>query len=307
MEAKNATEPFPELPLELVLVIIEKLLEIQPRRAMELMTLSRHFLPIAEKTLYHSIVIKSKAATDLFVEMLKSGRRPKTFYQNHVKTFCLVGSLSILRTMHEIFSTCTGVHSIGILNWQDGPPVDGFLDALSVSGPRPSRFGMACTFMWADRLSLPLFENLTHLEFRLDDVVFLFFDTTCLHSLAKLTHLCLVGFFRSDLAIYIPRFVQDLVLADSIVVCILYQSFDNPTSVEQFRLLLARDPRFVFARKPHESDLKESSPEIGRALLRDLTTTDHFLRRWGTGPDEEELDIWEEAEEIVRAQRSKLV
>ncbi|KAJ7584023.1 hypothetical protein C8J56DRAFT_1166894 [Mycena floridula] len=93
----DAMQPFPELPFEIVCLIIGAMVEIEPKRALELVCLSRDIQPIVERALHRYIVLKDRPAADSFLEMLKLPRRPDTL-RNQTK---LESSI-----IPESFSSC---------------------------------------------------------------------------------------------------------------------------------------------------------------------------------------------------------
>ncbi|KAJ7584070.1 hypothetical protein C8J56DRAFT_1054595 [Mycena floridula] len=89
----DALQPFPQLPFEIVCLILDEVLEMEPRRAPELVSLSRNIQPIVERTLYRCIILKTSSAADSFLDTLKSH---SDIFQNHVQGILLNHSLANL-------------------------------------------------------------------------------------------------------------------------------------------------------------------------------------------------------------------
>ncbi|KAJ7584053.1 hypothetical protein C8J56DRAFT_1054576 [Mycena floridula] len=285
MYQDDAIRPFPQLPFEIVCLIIEAVLEIEPRRALELVCLSRDIQPIVERALHRCIILRSYLAACTFLNMLKSPRFEA--FENQFMVLCCTEAFTI-STLRSIFSACSGLQTIAIflLDWeegQEGPERDVALDDLASSGPRPSK--LSCDFRCmrrldgSDRFSLPLFQNVTHLELDVDNVDD--FDGRRLHYLTQLTHLSICDAYEQ---FHRSQIIQKLHLPDSVSVCILY----SPSY-----LLLSRDiindmipdPRIVIAKDPVYRGEDDGN---GHRLAED------------------DLDMWEEAEEIVKVRRAKL-
>ncbi|KAJ7585189.1 hypothetical protein C8J56DRAFT_1053578 [Mycena floridula] len=144
--------------------------------------------------------------------------------------------------------------------------------------------------LYNNRFSLPLFQNITHLEFSLcvDEI----FDAVELQPLINLKHFSLA--IWDALSDGFSAILSNLFLADSIQVCILsaYFLFDAPSRSQ------SQDPRIVFALPDQAQRHSENT-----RLRRDLLARDHFIRQWGR-QKEGEIDMWEEAEGIVAVQRA---
>ncbi|KAJ7574002.1 hypothetical protein C8J56DRAFT_980466 [Mycena floridula] len=320
VEANNkASQPFPELPVELVFLIIEKLLESYPKRALELMTLCRDVKPIAERVLYRFIWLETKEPTRLFIETINSGSRPQTFY-GHVKMLCITYPLD-LDDLSSILSTCSCAQTLGIYVWEGDdsdtliPGLDTSLDVLASSGPRPAR--LSCDFRWVirpgdsrdpHRFSLLLFHNVTHLELH-DQERFEAFDGKQLHCLTNLTHLCLMT--HRTVTSKVLELLGKLCLADIILVCIIHPQFRNNHRIE-FPNKSARftnDPRVVIVLSPEVhvfAQLAEQQIESQDFVWRDLFEVNHVARQCGLQIGEKEMDLWEEAEGMVEIQRARL-
>ncbi|KAJ7585211.1 hypothetical protein C8J56DRAFT_1053600 [Mycena floridula] len=277
MEATNVIELLPELPVELVLLIIETLLQIEPNRASDLLCLSRDIQPMVKKALYDCVILKSQWATDCFIYAIKLG----LVGPDSVKTLCVAATLT-LDELLTLFSACIGAQNIAVYAWYTGDlKTDAKLGAASwLSAPDNNRF------------SLPLFQHLTHLDF-----YFSFhdrFNTTQLHSLTNLTHISLIMFDCLDGDV--ERLFSNFSLADSIQVCIILVDVYSFTRMRS----QCEDPRVVFS-FPH-SGKAQGCPV--NTLRHDLPAKDYFIRQWGRRMDKGEMDMWEEAEAIVAVQRA---
>ncbi|KAJ7574005.1 hypothetical protein C8J56DRAFT_1065254 [Mycena floridula] len=279
--------------MELVFLIIEKLLDLHPKRSKTSpgshVAVSRHQtnvgLPLliqlqssqtirAEKALYRTIVLRE--GDDRFLDMIQSGRRPASFYQSRVEALCILEPLN-LDDLYELFSACWGAHSIGIFDWKNKMAVKGdrheddLLDALASTNRR---------------FSLPLFQNVTHLElysFRNFDG----FDGKQLRLLTNLTHLC---FFL----------VASVGMNE---VCIIQtRTYTQPTTtLDDIIDRHIEEPRVIFV----TFNRKETQDGPQNFLWRDVYDEDSFVKQWGR-QQEGEMDMWEEAERIVAIQRASL-
>ncbi|KAJ7573965.1 hypothetical protein C8J56DRAFT_1065217 [Mycena floridula] len=313
MEGTDSTQPCPQLPFELVCLIIDELTRIDPKRALDLMTLSRDFKPIVERSLYHTVVLhsegRSRLATESFLRMIESGCRSPSFYHQMVQTLCLM-DVTVLPDLFSLLSTCSGVQKLGIFNsWAAE------VETLMGAGPQPTR--LSCDFNWLllhgsfpfpYRVNVPLFQSVTHLELY-NYAGFATFDGTPLHSLTNLTHLALnmVEAERPD----VITLVSSLSLADSIVLCIVFPQFLTSEAAAHADFVLTtlsvtafdRDPRMVVALAPHF----RTSDAFHRILWRDLLDSNHFKREWGTRPSGAELDMWEEAENVAKMHKELIL
>ncbi|KAJ7584082.1 hypothetical protein C8J56DRAFT_197438 [Mycena floridula] len=307
MRLTDATKPFPELPFEIVLVIIEEILELVPlKQAIKLVCLSRNIRPIIERALYRTIILHgSPDLAAIFADTIKSRLRPKTFYQSHIKVLCITSvHHSDLIAMLPVVS---GVDSLAIRSCYPGKDKVELdttkLNDLTLTGPRPTR--LFCSWSWTrppldspNSFPLPLlFQNVTHLEL---DVVPREFDGKRFHCLKHLTHLSIVSKF-CETTTWLPSLVQRLHLADSITVCIIFSRFHRFRN-EHSNDLTSSDARIVLATDHyiHERAFDE------RILWRNMVHLDHFIRQWGRRPaDSQEMDMWEQAEQMVKAQRAK--
>ncbi|KAJ7589554.1 hypothetical protein C8J56DRAFT_938880 [Mycena floridula] len=310
MEPSDAMKPFPQLPLELVCLIIEQLLEIEPKRAPALACLSRDIQPMVERALYRCVILRNRGtrAPDPFVDMMKSPCHPDTFYRDRVKMLCTTAYM-LIPDLHLVLSACSGVQQLAICNWSWNDmstlgEMHPCIDALLSSGPRPSK--LACHYSLtgrpdgSHRFTLPLFEKVTHLQLgftRLTD-----FNGRQLHSMKGLTHLALIQY--SGPWFSLPKNPpQTLYLADSIIVCIIYAEWFHELERDAAETIRKEynDPRVVIA--PSQSLEDES---IYNLLRPGLSNDESFIRQWGDRRDGDEMDMWKEAEAIVKAQEAQI-
>ncbi|KAJ7573969.1 hypothetical protein C8J56DRAFT_475688 [Mycena floridula] len=300
----TSTRSFPKLPLELTFLIMEKLFEIAPKRCIDLITLSREIYLIAKKALYRSVVLDDFDTARLFIRMIESGYRSPAFYQQNVHTLCISPQVE-LSEIRAVLSVCSNVQKLAVFDWYNVDKTS--FEALGSSGPSPSM--LSCDAAWAfhtqgsalaHRFALPLFQNVTHLE--LCGYHFDSFEAEQLHSLPRLTHmlLCMI----SATAPQIVHLLQQLLsLIDSVVVCIVYIASDDNGLGSPFEaILVSKDFRVVVALDPRANHRPSRYEDI---LGRDLLDTSHFIRQWGTPLPEAEMDMWDQAEAIVKIQRLK--
>ncbi|KAJ7585255.1 hypothetical protein C8J56DRAFT_144927 [Mycena floridula] len=302
--------PFPELPVDLVFLIIATFLEMEPKRAREFVLLSKEIKPIAERALYQRVLLHGKSVS-LFADMIKSTRRPDSFYQNNARTLCLLQKDRGLPAyiLCSIFSKFSAIQTLGMPYWDDFGMinVDADLDTLfKIRGPRPTK--ISCSFRWAlyhrdspqrHRFAFPFFQSVTHLQLcdRMHRQRLIQLEGKYFHCLPKLTHLSIVLCNTSQTEVV--GFLPMLSLAESIVVCIIIMAQDTygRELVPPFALSF-EDPRVVFllANSSHQPS--------GNLLVRNIFGKD-FLRQWGDRLEENETDMWDDAERIVEVQRSQ--
>ncbi|KAJ7600373.1 hypothetical protein C8J56DRAFT_910044 [Mycena floridula] len=302
MESSDATDPFPELPFELKCLILEEMVEMVPHRAIEFVSLSRDTRSTIERVLYRCIVLRDPSAILLFVDMLEAHWQPKALYESWVKVLCITEVLD-LDTLRALLSSCSGVRKLAI--FLDGHRNDDEqLDALARASRGPRPIELSCNSCWtlrsdrSDRFALPLFQNVTHLEldvFKLSD-----FDGTRLHVLKMLTHLSLVHTDPEAPNLDVTPIPQNLSLADSIVVCIIYSKFYYNLELHTVKDIPCTDPRLVISTSGYGY---VPNKRIGNVLWRNVTHVEHFVSQWGRHTDRDFVDMWEDAEEIVQIQR----
>ncbi|KAJ7584140.1 hypothetical protein C8J56DRAFT_1166978 [Mycena floridula] len=305
MESSDTIQPFPKLPFEIICLIIEEMLEIAPKRAVELVSLSRNIRPIVERALYRCLILQGRSMVRLFPDTTNSRvRADPLFYQTRVKTLCIIEELTTA-DLQTVFSACSGVQSLAIyvrhIEQTSAMETNDALNALASGRPSPAK--LSCDFRWTQRsdgshrFGLPLFQNVTHLELeviRRED-----FDGKRLHCLKQLTHLSLIDSDAMHPETQVPGLPSQLYLADSISVCIVFSKAYGSHFAPLLRILIrSTEPRIVIATlRP------DGQEQIRNALWRNLDDVDHFARQWGRREDAQELDMWEEAEEIVKAQQ----
>ncbi|KAJ7585219.1 hypothetical protein C8J56DRAFT_144445 [Mycena floridula] len=200
--------------------------------------------------------------------MFQSGQRSQSSYQNQVKVFCMTAGLKLHQIL-SIFSACSNLRMLGMFYWDDEhkstAELDASLDALAASGPSPPK--LACDLRWTLH-----HEGHPHAH-RLALPLFQNVTHLELHSYDNFLH-----FDTKHLHVL-------------------------PTPSKSILDRLHPDPRIVFA--VDDMRLDESEHRNKTILWRPLVEVDHFIRQWGRRLDgEEEMDMWEEAEAIVKVQRA---
>ncbi|KAJ7592536.1 hypothetical protein C8J56DRAFT_928905 [Mycena floridula] len=299
METSNTVQPFPELPFEIVCLIIETMLEMAPNRAKELVTLSRNLQPVAEKALYHCVILEQPDSVELFSHSLAGCRSA------WVQTLCIISNVLFnVSDLHAILSACSNIQTMLIDGAIDEHlDQDSSLDALASSAPQPAQ--LKYDFSWtqrsdgSSRFGLPLFQNITHLE--LWDPEFTNFNGKQLHCLANLTHLSLMIDNGYPLSPHLEHLQPNLFLSDSIVVCIIFQYCQDMNRPENIQNACVRftDPRVVFS---FGRGGYRNLERYGNVLWRGISNDENFIRRWGVRrEDEGEMNMWKEAESIVNS------
>ncbi|KAJ7589136.1 hypothetical protein C8J56DRAFT_30726 [Mycena floridula] len=283
---------FPQLPGEIVLLIIEGLVECRGQApAMQLARLSRDIRPIVERRAYRHIVLSNHHQLERFVRMLKSECRPATFYENNVQSICSV--VSIPHLISTVISACPNIHTLAI---RDGPDWRGQTKTIMAE---PSRLHCPVGHIphWK-RGPDPFFRFVTHLHLtglrlggirpKLDN----------LHHLSNLTHLALsfslLGITDGSAAVAaLHALISNPTLPDSLVLCIIspvhsifhelvFASIDHPV-----------DSRIVMAYQP-------PIMSIPGVLWRGITEMSVVIEDWGRRKSGKP-DMWELGEDIIRS------
>ncbi|KAJ7584071.1 hypothetical protein C8J56DRAFT_197312 [Mycena floridula] len=113
------------------------------------------------------------------------------------------------------------------------------------------------------------------------------FEGKGLYRLEHLTRLSLVGYFSNS------RITQLVHLPDSILVCIFHSRSYGHVFHDNINDIIP-DPRVVIPR------------DHGNGLWRSRIRERHYPRQWEGLLDEDELDMWDKAEKMVKARRAKL-
>ncbi|KAJ7598571.1 hypothetical protein C8J56DRAFT_1092143 [Mycena floridula] len=239
----DGQDAFPAIPPEITLVVFKALVEIQPEKAMELVTLSRGFSLSfrIELHLYRDIFLASENQLALFTQLISSGSRPLTFYQDRI------------RNDNEFASVPDEAST--------------FLAALLRL--RPTRFSF-----WPEFNSVPLdlLQKVTHLHLPWPIVDQIWKNHTLLQGLPQLTH---VSNLHRCSGNEVLDFASSLQLSAKIVVFILW-AVESP-ALSWFQ---DHDPGIViaFVVDPQVSRNEETAEY---ALFRDLRDTYEFLHDWG--------------------------
>ncbi|KAJ7581426.1 hypothetical protein C8J56DRAFT_960014 [Mycena floridula] len=279
--------PFPAIPAEITLAILEALLEIAPQRAVELVTLCHSFRPFIECILYRSITLISDKQMTLFAHCIRSSSRPVSFYQDRIRNVCLLSqSEGSIEDMITILSACRDVHTFASTSFFDSPPreTSAFLSALSIL--RPIRLHIYLREL--NSIGPHWLCKITHLTIWISDQHGLQLNDTVLQHLPQLSHLSHLASCESSVA-------HALCLSSKMVVCILW--IPDLRSISTW-LLNVHDPRIVLGIR-----LKRILVGIPDYVLQqDPFEDSRILNDWGWKTSREP-DIWELAEEKVELQR----
>ncbi|KAJ7592534.1 hypothetical protein C8J56DRAFT_1023575 [Mycena floridula] len=292
MAASSTIEPFPELSFEIM----------APNRAKELVTLSRSLQPVAEKALYHYVILEQYSSVELFSHSIQSGCR-SSWVQVLFILDVVVDFNRDLSELHAILAVCWGIKTMGITGWTGDWPSNTALYALASTASRPAklRYDLDWTQLsdGGHCFGLPLFQNVTHLEFW-DYHNFANFNGKQLHCLTNLTHMSLI-IDGPPFPEQLENLRRNLFLSDSIVVCIIFGQSQNMANPEHIQNICVRftDPRVVFG---FERGGNLTCEGFGNVIWREIFDRKHLVRQWGVRQnDDEEMDMWEEAESIVKS------
>ncbi|KAJ7598517.1 hypothetical protein C8J56DRAFT_1157692 [Mycena floridula] len=295
---------FPAIPAEITLAFLQKLVEMEPSKAVELMSLSRGLRPFVERLLYRYITLVSKKQVSLFVALIRSGIRPISFYQDRIRGVCVASQEHTLDDMITIISVCRDVHTFASTTviWSYRRTVQenrmtAYHSALSTL--QPIRVYIAVRQL--SQTSIPGFDwlsKVTHLELHIEQDPKLEFNDTVLQHLPQLTHLSYLG--SETAPSFVSCFASSLRLSPKMVVCIVWTSDRSSWMFD-----IVPDPRVVLgynmmsAHLPWPSWLK--LPKY--MLQRNPFDPSRFLNDWGWNSTSREPDMWELAEEKVEIQR----
>ncbi|KAJ7598638.1 hypothetical protein C8J56DRAFT_170733 [Mycena floridula] len=285
--------------MEILLIILEVLVEIVPEKAVELVTLSRGLHPFIEDLLYRTIHFATNAQVNSFVNLIMSGSKPLSFYQNRIRNICITSPATRLKDATSILSAGRAVDTLALLtiapNRSDlQSDIDSFYSALTALHPKRLS-------VWFDRLDinstlgLHWLHRLTHLQIfspKMNSRSALEFNNNVLQHLPELTHLYYLSQLPSST---VSSFASSLRLSAKFVVCIVQVHIPEPAWISEHH-----DPRIVMlVWTIAERDLAgEKVPNY--VLVRDLVNKSNSPRGRKTSS---ELDIWELAEEKVELQR----
>ncbi|KAJ7598021.1 hypothetical protein C8J56DRAFT_1021959 [Mycena floridula] len=277
---------FPVIPTEINLAILEALVGIQtPTETMELATLSHSLKPFIERLLYHSVSFVSERQLSLFLNVLKSGSRPLSFYQDRIRHVCAKSWGATIEDSITLISACCNARTFAVrgFKYEDMGNHNETLTALnfysSLSILRPNRLHISLMRnVSTTSPGLDWLRHVTHLELNIaeksSDVQF---NDTILR-LPQLTHLA---------------YCSSLRLSARIVVCIVWDySMGVQPSINE------RDPRIIF--RYGSNDWPQASEYV---LVRNWSL-ESFIQDWSKKGHEAEM--WELAEVKVEFQRRHL-
>ncbi|KAJ7598496.1 hypothetical protein C8J56DRAFT_914198 [Mycena floridula] len=296
--------PFPELPNEIVLVILDALVKIQPRKALELVALSHNFRAFFEGYIYKFVCLSTSTQIASFVGLIRSCIRPNSFYHDQIRHLCIAYDHPALRDVIDIVSTCRNLQTLAIFDLNemaipvnDRPAARAALrSSLWSSGNlQPTRLSIPEIYMRDPETSwinLSHLERLTHLEICSGSFMHmdsdLQFNDNFLRHLPELTHLSYLGSRLLDAA---SSFASSLHLSPKTVVCIIWFGGVNST------LSWPNDHRIIFGAQYNDGPEDHPLP----VLYRQISKVSIYLSDWGPRRSDER-DMWELAEEIVELQ-----
>ncbi|KAJ7598642.1 hypothetical protein C8J56DRAFT_914614 [Mycena floridula] len=241
----------------------------------------------------------------VFVDLIRSGTRPLSFYQDRIRNVCVA-----CRSSHEqvvtILSACRTLHTLALMNLHLRPSAaDATAFHSSLTKFRPTRL-----FVWLDRLDIhsapgvDWLQRLTHLQLcitnryaDLDDYLAQFNDNVLQH-LPELTHLSYIRLMSGSMA---SSFASSLHLSTRFVVCIIWV-YNSPCS----SWINAHDPRIVlgFNSPGMNGTWTTDRMEIPEyVVVLDPLDNSLFYNDWGQKPTVNGPGMWELAEEKARMQR----
>ncbi|KAJ7587070.1 hypothetical protein C8J56DRAFT_1051365 [Mycena floridula] len=298
-------EPFPAIPTEIMLAMLEALVEIAPRKAVDAITLSRSLKPFIEGLLYRTISLTSKRQLSSFISLIRSGSRPLSFYQDRIRHVCVTEQPTYEQAA-IILSVCrTNIHSLAfrtLLDSKSAPQLDTTAFHSSLTTLRPKRLSI-----WLDRLDvncpfgLDWLQQLTHLHIFITSSSHSRsqFNDTVLSHMPQLTHLSYIDRFSGGALL--ASFVSSLRLSPRFSVCLIWvYSSPGPSWIAD-----DHDPRIVLlfhGKTAWERDggkLKEAPDSV---LVRHPMEPSNFIHDWGLKTSSRP-DMWELAEEKVEYQR----
>ncbi|KAJ7574839.1 hypothetical protein C8J56DRAFT_977648 [Mycena floridula] len=285
-------EHIPTLPTELVFLIIEALLDLAPKRAYDLSVLSRNIQPIVERGMYRHVYFIYPRNMDRFVATTKSRSRPAGFFAEHVESVGFAGTSPTTEQLFAILEACPRIHTLAFLSTLN------LVDALRIMATPVHPARLSCELGWAfpnisglsDRLKLPFFRNLSHLQ--LFDS-YLEFD--CIESVvAQLTHLTHFSFVTGQDFSTARSFASTVVLGDNIVVFIMFLYLRVRWVPDDS--IVGLDPRIVFA--------GPGTHPPANVIYQNFFDSQRFIAQWCRRSTQGGQDMWEEAEDVVRIQRN---
>ncbi|KAJ7578694.1 hypothetical protein C8J56DRAFT_354537 [Mycena floridula] len=271
---------------------------MQPEMAVELATLSRGLKPFIG-LLYRSISLGSQPQLVSFVQLVRSGSRPLSFYHDRIRNICVLPAVRFEHAL-TILSVCRDATIVAfrslIAQLSLEEPNGAFLPYFSTL--RPTRLALLVD-RWDIKPGpgLDWLQQLTHLQI---SITFISRRSSpsqefrqVLQHLPGLTHLCYIDRF------YQSSFTSSLCLSSKFVVCIIWVSNSpGPSWINGNEY----DPRVIllFFGKGTWDTVREEAPDY--VLVRDLSLRSNFLHDWGRKTSSQ-LDMWELAEEKVELQR----
>ena len=257
--------------------------------------------------MYGALVLRNLRSISLLASTIRTGSKPKEFYEQHSRSLCVVPTVSAVEwpDLSDIIASCPALVSLAIWDYLSQEEVL----TIWLCSLRPGHFSRLC------RLSLwlpydgPFVKALvhhapciTHLDFivpyhgPLEQLGDLF------KSLPRLTHPMFMSFRNPEQTISFLRSHLPL----SIRVCIVYCDRPLLTQIsEEWVRQYIDDPSPIVL-----GNLASSAPEdsydllakFSQCLLVDVCTTATFVKNWGC--QERANNVWGQAEEVLALKRS---
>ncbi|KAJ7598027.1 hypothetical protein C8J56DRAFT_331585 [Mycena floridula] len=301
-EPQQATDEVapPAIPTEIILEILEQLIEMQtPAEIAQLVTLSRNLKPFIERLLYRNVSLTSPYKMFSFLDLIRSGDRPLSFYQDRIRHVCAMFLDLEIQDAIRLVSTCRNVHTsalrgLSIGNQASHDDLTAFYSSLSILRPIRVHIYFLDALSITHPRSLDWLCRVTHLELSIkEESSELQLNAALLQCLPQLTHITYVCMSSDFVA---SSFAASLRLSARMVVCIVHVS-----DVRARPLLNERDPRIIFC----YAFRWQADYDAEYALFRDCWSLKSLIEDW-SHPKGSEPDIWELAEAKVEVQRKHL-
>ncbi|KAE9403182.1 hypothetical protein BT96DRAFT_990434 [Gymnopus androsaceus JB14] len=285
----------PPLPLELIALILDHLLDSEMRLASQLATLSKSLNPYIDAHIYRNVVLGRDQAR-YFIRTLLSGIKPGSFFRSKVKSICFIHEPKIdLEDLAFIFSACSEMRSLSFClpSWK----LFCINDALQHGGPFLIRICCSLSNFDFDRTgsNYHIAKYLTHV----DITAHLLFPDEFRHLAAfrRTTHLAIWLAKISHLLHIQPT------LPASLEVCITFLS-DATDIVDMWFKNKDIAGRFVYhsARSDPLHIKLDADYAISTSWHSAPSIPDAFMEAWAR-PDGGST-VWEAAERIVELQKT---
>ncbi|KAL0952108.1 hypothetical protein HGRIS_008739 [Hohenbuehelia grisea] len=275
MSANDLAPLLLKFPEDIIRDILEILARSDTRMALNLLVVSRKFHEWTESVLYDMVWLGSEEQADLFIRTTKS--KPAHFFER-VKILCLTYTIGHDRAA-EILPYCTKLE--GLACWV--PDTMGLPKLKDFTTPRCLSLNLSVTLneYSGPDFGLPLFSNVTHLEFLDDTDLCMVWEG--FELMPCLTHLAFTWSTRIPLREVITHPGRALHACPQLKVLVLMRpNFDQEPATEGYRIFL--DPRCVILHQPDYD-------------VRDIRAD--WEAQWFGEPN-----MWRTAEEVAKMQAS---